>query len=202
MTTPDIPDMPSGRKVPPCAVQPRLCAGRAHLRQVSFQGGDDGPGPIPGDMTTEAQQTRTEEIEIASDLPREPITAARVRELFEDAQYEPRRYSGRCMYGRECLSVTTDSASESVTVVLDVVQACAENGTSEDVVELVDMLRGSRTDSMGRGVVVYWPDISWAECGGEEEEEEEEDCDDGGFRHTGEHDRAPSSGREDFHSDG
>jgi hypothetical protein len=143
-------------------------------------------------MTTESQITRTEHVDISCD-PREPMTEERVRGLFEDAQYEPRSYSGRCMYGENCLAVTTDSASEAATVILDVVQACAENGTAEDVLELVAMLRGSRTDSMGRGVVVYWPDIKWADCG---------DDDDGGFRHTGEHDGDPSSGREDFHSDG
>lgn len=152
-------------------------------------------------MTTEAQQTRTEEITIESDLPREPITPERVRELFEDAQYGAHGYSGRAMYGDVCLAVTTDSPSEAVTVILDVIQACAENGTAEDVVELVNMLRGSRTDSMGRGVVVYWPDISWAECGGDgtdEDEGTEPDNEDEYLDSV----RGPRSDREDFHSDG
>jgi hypothetical protein len=157
-------------------------------------------------MTTEAQITRTEHIEIVAgtmytrvdDPPREPVTDERVRELFEDAQYETRSYSGRCMYGENCLAVYTDSASEAVTVILDVVQACAENGSAEDVLELVAKLRGSRTDSMGRSVVVYWPDISWADCGGDgtDEEEEDHDCE-------GPHCCTPgASDREDFHSDG
>ena len=146
-------------------------------------------------MTTEAQQTRTEHIEITSDAPREAVTPERLRELFEDAQYTPHAYSGRGMYGEVCLAVTTDSVSESVTVILDVVQACAENGTTEDVTELIDLLRGSRSDSMGRGVVVYWPDIPWADCGADEEEDDH-DCE-------GPHCCSPGVGdREDFHSDG
>lgn len=145
-------------------------------------------------MTTEAQITRTEHIEITCDRP-EPMTAERVRELFEDAQYEPRAYSGRCMHGDHCLAVTTDSPSEAAKVVLDVVQACAENGTAHDVMELVDFLRGSRTDSMGRGSVVYWPDISWADCGTEDEDEDNpDDPEQAGVPVRGD--------REDFHSDG
>jgi hypothetical protein len=134
-------------------------------------------------MTTESQITRTEHIEITvagtvytradEGRPREPMTDERVRELFDDAQYEPRSYSGRCMYGENCLAVTTDSASEAATVILDVVQACAENGSAEDVLELVAKLRGSRTDSMGRSrVVVYWPDIKMSEA----EDDEDHEC--------------------------
>jgi hypothetical protein len=135
--------------------------------------GGAGPTPVSGGMTTEAQITRTEHITIEPMPARQGMTGERVRELFEDAQCEPRAYSGRAMYGEHCLAVTTDSPSEAVTVVLDVVQACAENGTAEDVVELVNMLRGSRTDSMGRGAVVYWPDIPWADCGGDGTDEDE-----------------------------
>ncbi len=137
-------------------------------------------------MTTESQTTRTEYVEITrvEEPPRVPMTAERVRELFEDAQYEPSSYSGRAMYGARCLSVTTDSASGAATVILDVVQSCAENGTAEDVLELVSILRGSRVDSMGRGTVVYWPSIGMAD----EDPYEEE--------YGGRGDR------EDFHSDG
>lgn len=115
------------------------------------------------------------------------MTDERIRELFDDAQYDIRSYSGRCMYGEHCLAVTTDSASEAATVILDVVQACAENGTVEDVLELVSRLRGSRTDSMGRSVVVYWPEIKMADA-----EPEEEEYESAGGR----------GDREDFHSDG
>jgi hypothetical protein len=124
------------------------------------------------------------------------MNAARLHSLLEDAGYEPRPYSGRCMYGDVCLAVETDAASGSAKVVLDAVQACAENGTVEEVQDLVELLRNSRSDSMGRGTVIYWPNIAWADCGADEEEDHGDD--DGGFRHTGEEDRAPSSGREDF----
>ncbi len=157
-------------------------------------------------MTTEAQITRTEEIEITCDPPpREPMTLARVRELFEDAQYAPWGYEGRGMRGEKCLAVTTDSASESVTVILDVIQACAENGDAEDVSELVNLLRGSRSDSFGRSsVVVYWPDSAWADCGGDGTDEDE-GCGtepDNGDEYLDSVRGGSRGDREDFHSDG
>ncbi len=154
-------------------------------------------------MTTEAQQTRTEEITVESHAPREPITAARARELFEDAQYAPWGYTGRGMRGdADCLAVSTDSASEAVTVILDVVQACAENGTAEDVVELVNLLRGSRTESLGRGIVVYWPDIAWMDCGEETDEGEGEGVSPDNEDEYLDSARGSRGDREDFHSDG
>lgn len=132
---------------------------------------------------------------------REEMTAGRLRELFEDAQYAPWGYSGRGMHGDKCLAVSTDSASGEAAVILDVVQACAENGTSEDVQELVQLLRGSRAEALGRGTVVYWPDIDWADCGGDgTDEDEDEDEDDEENEHI-EFGRSRGD-REDFHSDG
>jgi hypothetical protein len=113
-------------------------------------------------MTTESQTTRTEHIE---------ITAEKVKDLLEDAGHETRSYSGRAMYGRQCLAVVTDD--EAADVVVDAMERCAMGGDVESVVELARFLHGSRTDSMGRGTVIYWPNIDWADCGAEEEEEDD-----------------------------
>jgi hypothetical protein len=69
--------------------------------------------------------------------------AVAVRAL-EEAGYEAVSYSGRGMYGEKCVGVRVGSAIEA--------------GELTAVV-------GHRptTDSMGMGVIAYWPAISWVE---------------------------------------
>lgn len=50
-------------------------------------------------------------------------------------------YSGRGMFGKSCYGIVCDDANECI----------AEAGALG--------LRGARTDSMGRSVIVYWPSI-------------------------------------------
>lgn len=54
-------------------------------------------------------------------------------------------YSGRCMFGKCCVSIYCNS--------WDVQDIIAEAG-----------VKGARTDSMGKGAVVYWPDIQEKEA--------------------------------------
>lgn len=57
--------------------------------------------------------------------------------------FRPRSYSGRGMYGAECVGVSLDSPGD-----LD----------SEG-------LPRATQDSLGRGVILYWPGAKWtAEC--------------------------------------
>ena len=51
---------------------------------------------------------------------------------------EPRDYSGRGMYGRECVAVSID----------------CEPGDYE-------FPRGWSQDQLGRGIIVYWPSVLW-----------------------------------------
>lgn len=52
-------------------------------------------------------------------------------------------YSGRCMYGKTCPGITVDGDEN------EVIEEAGARG-----------IRGARTDSMGRGVIVYWPGIT------------------------------------------
>jgi hypothetical protein len=113
-------------------------------------------------------------------------------DAFQEAGYEVHPYSGRCMYGAQCLGVDCDNP---IRVVLKVVSALAENNEGSDLCELISLLEGAKTDSMGRGSILYFHDIEWSK---ENLPEEFDTDDDGGFRSTGELDYAPSSGREDF----
>lgn len=70
-----------------------------------------------------------------------------LREALEDAGYEPRAYSGRAMFGKQCVSVVLDSEGDIWNV--------ARNLDANTNVP------APRTDSMGRGIVIYWPSAIW-----------------------------------------
>ena len=57
-------------------------------------------------------------------------------------------YSGRGMYGDECVGVTLDSMSR--------LYAFALEFASRDA-ELADLMGSPRTDDLGLGMIAYWP---------------------------------------------
>lgn len=63
------------------------------------------------------------------------------------AGYDVESYSGRGMYGAECISVQLDNTTE----LLEMGMRLSEVGAD------LDDIRGVRVDSMGQGLVVYWP---------------------------------------------
>jgi hypothetical protein len=67
-------------------------------------------------------------------------------------------YSGRGMYGKTCVGLRTDSVREAVAVLVK----CATNYGSDGGDELAEeMAARLTTDSMGMGVIVYFPGITW-----------------------------------------
>ena len=108
------------------------------------------------------------------------IDAKLLVEILRDyAELVPRSYSGRAMYGRRCVSVTVEPREA---LSLGTLIAMAATGVTTDafgddigsIVEAVHELMGqAREDSMGRDVVVYWPDLEWPK--GEVEDKEEDD---------------------------
>jgi hypothetical protein len=60
-------------------------------------------------------------------------------------------YSGRCMYGEQCLGVTFSGWADAFNFAMLI-------GTCDEA--LVEMLSHPSYDSMGRGIVVYWPRIA------------------------------------------
>ena len=84
-------------------------------------------------------------------------------DAIRNAGLEPRDYSGRGMYGKECLGFTTDNEiADCVNIALTLAPG--------DVIDAAALFNNSRTDSMGRSTIVYFPSVPWF---GEEEEEEE-----------------------------
>jgi len=79
-------------------------------------------------------------------------TGEEVMHALEAAEAEARDdYSGRCMYGAKCPAFECETDSAMVRTFLRV---AAEN--PELAAELA---RDMKTDSMGRGMVVYFPSI-------------------------------------------
>lgn len=64
---------------------------------------------------------------------------------LQDAGYKPRGYSGRGMYGKECVAVSTDSPFAIGAAIVDI-----------DVPE-------PQQDQLGKRFIFYWPSYPWVE---------------------------------------
>lgn len=80
------------------------------------------------------------------------MDAQQLKKIINDAGYEARSYSGRGMYGKECVGVTCDN---QVDLIFDMMDHASRNQIKE--------LKGCKTDSMGRSIIVYWPNVAWSE---------------------------------------
>lgn len=69
---------------------------------------------------------------------------------------EPHPYSGRFMFGRECIGVTCDSPGE---VLVDVIAEAMADGANQR--HRRQALGHWRQDDMGLQKVIYWPDLAW-----------------------------------------
>lgn len=73
----------------------------------------------------------------------EELTTALINEGLD-----PRAYSGRGMFGKECVGVSVDHPGEYT------------------------LPKGYRMDTLGLGYIVYWPSVKWE--GDDDYEEDEE----------------------------
>lgn len=69
------------------------------------------------------------------------------------------RYSGRAMYGAECLAIDTEYPESTLMQLVFDLMADATEATA-DLARLLAARHDVRTDSLGRGTVVYWPAIA------------------------------------------
>ena len=89
------------------------------------------------------------------------------QKLLEDTGYETRSYSGRGMYGKECLAITTErgeSQWDFFSQILDeVADTFMDNELSSVLAALSRILKDTCEDSMGLGSVFYWPRMKFEE---------------------------------------
>ena len=69
-------------------------------------------------------------------------------------------YSGRGMYGKRCVGIVLDDVTQMLTIGAGLQEALGE-------------IPNARTDSMGRGMILYFPDLQV-----EDEEDPDEDPED------------------------
>lgn len=79
-------------------------------------------------------------------------TVNQLIEIIEGSGCSYENYSGRSMNGRECIGISTDSVND---VIADLIDATC--GDLALVETLANAIRGMRTDSMGRGTIMYFP---------------------------------------------
>lgn len=91
---------------------------------------------------------------------------SRLQQICEDAGIPVRSYSGRGMYGQTCLGIEPEGGvGELFSAVLEAVEG------EDDTFELRDAFINLRTDSMGLGIIVYFPGMPFVkesaceECG-------------------------------------
>jgi len=92
--------------------------------------------------------------------------AKALSEILEDIGYEPYAYSGRGMYGKTCVAVNLEDRSQSVWEIA--LEVCSRDG------DLAYSMGAPSQDSMGLGIVVYWPNLPY-EGKSDDEEEDSED---------------------------
>lgn len=101
-----------------------------------------------------------------------------LQEIVEDAGFDVRSYSGRGMYGKKCLSFNLEQEENEFDAMLKLsesIQSYVEH--SDDGLEFEDVTQyfmGAKSDSMGLGMVIYFPNIEWEEI---EDQDEDEDFD-------------------------
>lgn len=86
------------------------------------------------------------------------MTSKQLQDIIEMAGYETRTYSGRGMFGKECLAFTADSETSSFAVAADLMAAAIDAG-EDFIAPVIEAMRGIRTDSLGRGTVFYFPGV-------------------------------------------
>lgn len=81
-------------------------------------------------------------------------------EISWNASYsmEIRSYSGRGMYGDRCIGVELESDRDMWRLAQDIGFHIARSDVGE--FGLLDV-PAPRTDSMGLGIIVYWPNVKW-----------------------------------------
>ena len=77
-------------------------------------------------------------------------------------------YSGRAMFGRQCLGVVVSDSDDLPKIAIALAMALeipedAMNSvsfTAPELLELVTTMPGMVTDNMGHDIIAYWPSIS------------------------------------------
>lgn len=87
------------------------------------------------------------------------MNAETLIEVIGDAGYDTRLYSGRGMYGKKCVGFTVDSTRDMFSAIADIIDYLDEDILSD----FTSVLRYASYDSMGLGLIIYFPRVEWPE---------------------------------------
>ncbi len=89
--------------------------------------------------------------------------------LIEEAGFECCSYSGRGMYGKQCLGVVLEGPHELDQLVSGVMEACAQlNAYALPLCSAA--MEDMCWDNMGLGTIYYWPNVPYTGEGDGDEE--------------------------------
>jgi hypothetical protein len=103
------------------------------------------------------------------------ISPVEFANILVEAGLEPRNYSGRFMYGAQCIGVTVphkDVLALGTKIAAQAAASASENLVDEAegfaiVTEALDAVKDimseARQDEMGLDAIVYWPDMKWSD---------------------------------------
>ena len=109
------------------------------------------------------------------------------KEILENGGREVYSYSGRGMYGQNCIGFYVDGtiAQEIAQLATEIVNYCYDTLVGNDAEEmldsierLLDIMTEAKTDNMGQGTVIYFPNVEWEDVEEDEEESENENDED------------------------
>lgn len=93
------------------------------------------------------------------------MTSKQLIEMLRDIGQQPRRYSGRGMYGEVCVGVELENIAEAFTVGATL----SEDANRRDRYDLSCM--PVEWDALGTGVILYFPCQRWPKDMREEEDD-------------------------------
>lgn len=108
------------------------------------------------------------------------VSAEQLKEWIDDTgELTAESYSGRAMYGARCVSVTIEQHENPygaiAAICLSAVASASDQDEAEDRMEALSvMMTRTRSDNMGLGTVLYWPDKTWPKSADEHADEDDE----------------------------
>ena len=89
-----------------------------------------------------------------------------LQQLLEDCDIRVRSYSGRGMYGKDCLGV--DIKRRGLGSLMAAIVRETRDEDEQDIIAAA--LEGMESDSMGLGMIYYFPDVPYV---GDDEDEDD-----------------------------
>jgi hypothetical protein len=74
-----------------------------------------------------------------------------------DLEFEVREYSGRGMYGKNCVGFTTDRPYDLLIALVIILKDLTEDDTYDDLPDADDLFGSVAMDSMGLSSIIYFP---------------------------------------------